>query len=213
MFDSLMRVVGPDRLSEWEAAHGPFTSQCPENDPLLGLVSYAMSYGASATGAPQAPAVAPPGKRRVNKATVDLVKHFEGLFTLAYLCPAGVPTIGYGHTETVTGHDVGRKHITEQEAEALLESDLNEFAAGVDHAVIVPTNENQFGALVSFAFNLGIGSLTNSTLLRKLVARDATGASKEFARWRYAQVNGVATELPGLVRRREAERALFMTKP
>ena len=133
----------------------------------------------------------------------ELIKSFEGLELEAYLCPADIWTIGYGHTGDVKEGDT----ITKAEAEALLDKDLQTFRNGVKRLVKVPLNENQFGALVSFAYNLGLGSLQNSTLLKMLNAGDYTGAADQFLRWNKSG----GKVLTGLVRRREAERAVFLT--
>lgn len=133
----------------------------------------------------------------------ELIKSFEGLELEAYLCPADIWTIGYGHTGNVKEGD----SITKAEAEALLDKDLQTFRNGVKRFVKVPLNENQFGALVSFAYNLGLGSLQNSTLLKMLNAGDYTGAADQFLRWNKSG----GKVLTGLVRRREAERAVFLT--
>lgn len=133
----------------------------------------------------------------------ELIKSFEGLELEAYLCPADIWTIGYGHTGNVKEGD----RITKAEAEALLDKDLQTFRNGVKRLVKVPLNENQFGALVSFSYNLGLGSLQNSTLLKMLNAGDYTGAADQFLRWNKSG----GKVLTGLVRRREAERAVFLT--
>lgn len=133
----------------------------------------------------------------------ELIKSFEGLELEAYLCPADIWTIGYGHTGNVKEGD----RITKAEAEALLDKDLQTFRNGVKRLVKVPLNENQFGALVSFAYNLGLGSLQSSTLLKMLNAGDYTGAADQFLRWNKSG----GKVLTGLVRRREAERAVFLT--
>ena len=133
----------------------------------------------------------------------ELIKSFEGLELEAYLCPADIWTIGYGHTGNVKEGD----SITKAEAEALLDKDLQTFRNGVKRLVKVPLNENQFGALVSFAYNLGLGSLQNSTLLKMLNAGDYTGSADQFLRWNKSG----GKVLTGLVRRREAERAVFLT--
>jgi len=99
----------------------------------------------------------------VSKAA-ELIKGFEGFSPKAYLCPAGVPTIGYGHTGNVRPEDT----VTQTEADALLEKDLEKFEAGVRKLVKVPLNDNQFAALVSFAYNVGLGNLGTSTLLKQL---------------------------------------------
>ncbi|WP_338019024.1 glycoside hydrolase family protein [Azospirillum doebereinerae] len=143
--------------------------------------------------------------RAIAPAAVDLVKHFEGRYLTAYLCPAGVPTIGYGHTARV---QLGQT-ITEAAAEALLVSDLAAAAADVDRLVKVPVNADQRGALASFVFNLGAGNLACSTLLTLLNAGDYQGAANQFGRWVYARVQGVTIQLPGLVSRRASEAALF----
>jgi lysozyme len=141
----------------------------------------------------------------VCRAAVDLVKHFEGLYRTAYLCPAGVPTIGYGHT---AGVKMGQT-ITAEQADSFLASDLTEAAGHVDALVKVLLDDDQRGALSSFVFNLGAGSLQSSTLLKLLNAGDYAGASGQFGRWVNATVNGKVTQLPGLVARRAAEAALF----
>ncbi|WP_109155473.1 glycoside hydrolase family protein [Azospirillum sp. TSH20] len=139
-------------------------------------------------------------------AAVDLVKHFEGLKLKAYLCPAGVWTCGWG----ATGDGVTPTTVwTREQAEARLAADLAEAAADVDRYVRVPINDDQRGSLSSFVFNLGAGSLCQSTLLRKLNSGDAIGAAAEFGKWVYATVDDKPTKLAGLVSRRAAEAALF----
>lgn len=131
-----------------------------------------------------------------------LIQAHEGLRLDAYRCPADVPTIGYGSTRGVQMGD----SITEAQATELLMADIERFEDGVDRYVEVPLNQNQYDALVSFAFNLGVGALRDSTLLQKLNAKDYQGAADEFPRW----VNAGGRELAGLVKRRAAERALFL---
>lgn len=144
----------------------------------------------------------------ISQKGIDLVKHFEGLFLSSYLCPANVWTIGYGHTG-IKHNDGTVKHgqrITRARAEELLAFDLNtKYAPDVRRMVKVVVTQDQFDALVSFHFNTG--ALGRSTLLRKLNAGDAKGAAAEFARW----TRGGGRVLPGLVRRRKAERHLFET--
>jgi GH24 family phage-related lysozyme (muramidase) len=152
------------------------------------------------------------GVRQINAAGLDLIKEFEGYFKLipgttnvtTYLDPVNVPTIGYGHT----GPDVTMGLvITQDQAEALLRRDLADAERGVAQLVTVPLNDNEFAALVSFTFNLGADTLANSTLLHLLNAGQRAEAADQFLRFRFAD----GQELPGLVRRREAERALFLT--
>ncbi|CAO99379.1 lysozyme (plasmid) [Azospirillum brasilense] len=140
-------------------------------------------------------------------AALAIVKEAEGLYLTAYRCPAGVPSVGWGHT---AGVKMGQT-ISRAQAEAYLAADMAEAAAAVDRLVKVPITDNQRGALSSFVMNLGAGNLQESTLLRLLNQRDYAGAADQFGRWVYATVNGVKTELPGLVKRRAAERALFLT--
>jgi lysozyme len=142
----------------------------------------------------------------ISQKGIDLVKHFEGLFLKAYLCPANVWTIGYGHTGIKHNDGTVRagRAITKKQAEQLLADDLNaKYAPDVERFITVPLNQDQFDALVSFHFNTG--ALGKSTLRRKLNQGDYKGAAAEFARW----TRGGGKILPGLVRRRRAERKLF----
>jgi len=136
---------------------------------------------------------------------VDLIKKWEGLRLDAYICPAGVPTIGYGHT----GPNVklGMK-ITEADAEALLLSDLEKFARAVDTQIRVPLTNNQRCALISFVFNVGAGALMESTLRRRLNNGEDPQkvAMEELPRWN----KGDGKVLEGLVRRRRDELDLFI---
>lgn len=139
----------------------------------------------------------------VNRATLDLIKRFEGRYLKAYICPAGVLTIGYGHT----GKDVKlNMTITEEDADRLLWNDIEIFATGVNVLVKVPLNENQFGALVSFSFNVGLGALEKSTLLRLLNNGLYDQVPAQLMRWN----KGGGRELSGLTKRRAAEAELFM---
>ncbi len=142
---------------------------------------------------------------QLNQRTIDLVKSFEGFRDTAYLCPAKVWTIGYGSTKGVKRGD----RITEAAAEQLLLKELEAFGAGVRAAVTVPLNDNEYGALTSFAFNVGLGAFRGSTLLRLLNAGNRAGAADQLLRWN----RGGGRVLPGLTRRRQAERQLFLTKP
>jgi lysozyme len=134
---------------------------------------------------------------------IDLIKEFEGCVLEAYDDGVGVWTIGYGHTRDVRKGD----RISEQIAEDLLKLDLSEFENGVSSRVKAHLNQNQFDALVSFAFNVGLGALGESTLLRVLNEGDYQGASDQFGQW----VHGGGQVMDGLVRRREAEKALFLS--
>ena len=130
-----------------------------------------------------------------------LIREFEGLRLKAYRCPADVWTIGYGHTSGVREGQI----IDEIAAELLLDADLKFFAVQMAPLIKVPVTEGQAGAMLSFAFNEGVGAFKRSTLLRLVNQGMFVNASYEFKKWKYA----AGRELPGLVRRREAEAALF----
>lgn len=136
---------------------------------------------------------------------INLIKEFEGCRLTAYKCPAGIWTIGYGHTGKVDGKAVcSGMSITSAKATALLKADLASFekAVGNCKALTFKPNQNQFDALVSFVYNCGTGSL--NTLVKN---RDAKTVSQKLLL--YNKANG--TVLPGLTRRRKAEKKLFDT--
>jgi lysozyme len=147
---------------------------------------------------------------QVGRAGIDLIKNSEGLELKAYPDPAsgGDPwTIGYGHT----GPEVkAGLIITPEKAEECLIADCRKFEASILKMVKVPLTQNQFDALVSFTFNLGPGTLQQSTLLKKLNAQDYAGAAEGFLSWNKAKIKGVLTVMPGLDTRRKNERALFL---
>ncbi len=139
--------------------------------------------------------------RQANQDGVDLIKVFEGLHLTPYLCPAGVWSIGYGHTRTVRS----AMQITEAQADQLLDEDLSLFERAVSRLVTVPLTDNQFSALVCFAFNVGVGNLEASTLLRLLNRGWYEQVPAQLMRWN--RVKGEA--MGGLSRRRAAEGALW----
>jgi spore coat assembly protein SafA len=159
--------------------------------------------GVNGANAPQAAASAQSqtSKMSISQSGVDFVKSKEGFRANAYRDPAGVWTIGYGHTAGVKPG----QHVTKAQAEALLRQDLSSAENAVRNYVKVPLTQGQFDALTSFAFNVGNGALKNSTLLKKLNAGDYAGAQNEFGRW----VHGGGKRLPGLVTRRREEAAMF----
>ena len=138
----------------------------------------------------------------ISEQGIDIIKQFEGCRLHAYDDGVGVLTIGYGHTTGVHWGDV----ITQDEADALLQEDLDDFELCVNNLVDAPLTQPQFDALVSFAFNVGCGALRRSTLLKRLNANDYEGAANQLLRWN----RGGGRVLKGLVRRREAERAMFL---
>jgi len=138
------------------------------------------------------------------------LKAHEGLSLTSYKDVAGIWTIGYGITGLLDGTKIGPKtKITKEQAEALLEARVAEFAEGVTKAVKVPLAQHQFDALVSLSYNIGMGAFLKSTLLKKLNAKDYKGAAEQFPRWKYAG----GKESLGLLRRRMQERALFLGEP
>lgn len=168
--------------------------------------------------------------RDVPQEAIELIKSFEGIpdgdpSTVkidAYLCPAGIWTIGWGHAIVDGGAQLkGPAHkarartlypggITREQAEALLRGDLVPRAASVASLLKRPVSDAQFGALIALVFNIGAGNLAVSTLLRKFNAGDAAGAADQFLAWDKARVDGVLQPLAGLTRRRRAERAMFL---
>ena len=146
---------------------------------------------------------------------LDLIKSCEGYHKAlpdggcaAYLCPAGVPTLGWGATEGVKIGDVW----TRAQAEEALRRELAKHEAAVTRLVTVDLKQGQFDALVSFSYNVGSGALGGSTLLKKLNAGDNAGACAEFGKWDKATVNGKRVALRGLTIRRAMEAAMFATR-
>ncbi len=167
--------------------------------------------------------------REINQAGLNLIKSFEGIrdgdpSTVnldAYVDPVGIYTIGWGHaivwgsgflrTSTPNAKAIAKQlypnGLTMDQAETLLRNDLHATSLPVEGLVKVSVSDNQFAALVSFAFNVGVNNLRNSTLLRKLNASDYAGAAQEFGKWNKAG----GKVLAGLTRRRAAESMLFQT--
>lgn len=143
--------------------------------------------------------------RQINRAGELLIQSFEGCELEAYLDVAGIPTIGWGHT----GPEVRLgQTITQAEADRLFDEDTDRFESAVERLAPGST-DNQFAALVSFAYNVGEGALASSTLLRKHKTGDFEGAADQFPRWNKARVRGQLVPVKGLTRRRMAERALY----
>ena len=138
---------------------------------------------------------------KVSQECIDLVKFFEGFEPRAYLCPANVWTIGYGRTKNVKEGD----ELTELQAERDLLEELDEFAEQVLNTVKISLDQNELDALTSWTYNLGVGNLQSSTLLKKLNSGDKNSVPSEMVRWNKAAGKGLA----GLTRRREAEAKLW----
>lgn len=141
---------------------------------------------------------------KMNDAGLKLLKSFEGCSLVAYKDIVGKWTIGFGHCDAKLSEN---DSITQEQADELLQKDLGHFEEEVRQILEVDVSENQFAALVCFAYNVGLGSLYHSHLLSKLNSGDISGAADEFLRWDRA--GGVV--VPGLLRRREAERNLFLS--
>lgn len=149
--------------------------------------------------------------RQITETGRNLIKGFESFEPDFYLDPAGVRTIGFGHTGPLP--EGFKAPLTPNEAERLLSFDLVGFEYFVDDSVEVPLTDNQYSALVSFCFNVGEGAFQDSTLLKLLNAGRYREAADQLPRWCKARdpKTGKLIVLPGLVNRRAAERALFLT--
>ena len=130
-----------------------------------------------------------------------LLKKFEGCKLKAYLCPAGVCTIGYGHTSAAGAPMVNNgMTITQADAEDILKHDIVKYEIAVMDLVKVKLTQNQFDVLVDFAYNAGVGNLKSSTMLKKINSGDLDAVPAELMKW----TKGGGKVLPGLVRRRQA---------
>lgn len=140
---------------------------------------------------------------------IDLIKKHEGLRLKAYLpTPNDVWTIGWGHTKTAKQGMV----ISEAKAEELLRSDVKWVEETIAKVVTVPLNQNQYDALASLIFNIGAGAFSRSTVLKRLNAKDYQGAADAFLMWNKQRnrTTGLMQVLPGLTKRRQEERSLFL---
>lgn len=138
---------------------------------------------------------------------IELIKKFEGFSSMIYFCPAGYPTIGYGHVVLPEEREKFRDGITEEEGEELLKSDLMKFERLIKtNLKAVKLHEYCFDALISFTYNIGFYAFRASTLRRKIINGELLSAGDEFLRWVYAG----GKRLKGLVVRRYLERELFL---
>jgi lysozyme len=144
----------------------------------------------------------------------NLIKEFEGEYLDAYLDPVGIPTIGFG---TIYNYDAKRPvqlgdKIDKDTAIRFLRTECGKIIPQIKKLVRVPINQNQLDALTSFVYNVGIGALRNSTLLKLLnEGKPKTEVAEQFLRWNKAtNPQGVLITLPGLTRRRIAEKSLFL---
>ena len=152
---------------------------------------------------------------KLSKAGANLIQHFEGCLKKhgehyhAYKCPAGVLTIGHGHTNHHGRQFDASSKWTREECDQVFFEDMEGFEVAVRRLVKVPLTPYQFDALVSFTYNCGEGNLKKSTLLKKVNASDFKGAAEEFKKWN----KGGGKVLPGLTRRRASEALLFQNIP
>jgi lysozyme len=147
---------------------------------------------------------------QISQKGLDLIKRFEGFRAKPYLCPAGVPTIGYGSTYYENGVKVKLtdRSISEEWAEELLRRNMVHYERGVDAMTKDHVNQNQFDALVSFAYNTGLVNYKNSTLLKRVNANpNDPDIEKQFMRW----VRAGGKVIKGLITRRQAEATLYFS--
>ena len=146
---------------------------------------------------------------KISNNGINLIKHFEGLSLKPYLDVVNIPTIGWGNTFYEDGTKVKLgDQISKTYALKLLEVVANrDFADKIFPSIKVKVTQSQFDAMVSLAYNIGVGAFLKSTLLKKVNAGDFTGAGEEFLRWNKAG----GKEVLGLTRRREREKQLFLS--
>lgn len=146
---------------------------------------------------------------KITKSLIDILKEEEGFSAVAYKCPAGRWTIGYGSTFWEDGKPVkqGDGPIDHDRASKLVMAHFaREVQPALDDLVKVPLTQNQYDALADFIYNVGVGNFSKSTLLKLLNVKDYTGAANEFVKWN----KGGGKVLQGLVRRRKKEQDLFL---
>lgn len=157
---------------------------------------------------------------KVSDRAIDVIKHHEGVRTKPYQCPALLWTIGVGHVidpnhgriplaerKSLPIPDGWNRTISMEEVDDILKRDLASFERGVERYCPVPLTQGQFDALVSFSFNVGLGTLQRSTLRQKVLRGDMAGAAEEFSKYTI----GGGKVLKGLVNRRKDEKALFLS--
>jgi lysozyme len=149
----------------------------------------------------------------MNKKGLDLIKLYESFKAKPYLCPAGIPTIGYGSTFYQDGRKVtlADKPISEGEGYRLMVWHVGQITPEVLRMINVELTENQLAALESLAYNIGLDRLQGSTLLRMLNNKDYAGAADQFIVWNKGRVGGKLVVLSGLTKRRADERRLFLS--
>lgn len=151
-----------------------------------------------------------PQAKVVPQEAIALVKEFEGFKNYAYIDTDGTPVIGYGLSR-IAGKPVQiGDRIDVERAEVALHSHLEEIQHKLTEILEVDLSDRQLSALASISFNVGVDSIADSTLIRKINSGDHTGAANEFLRWDKADFGGRLVQMPGLTRRRAVERELFL---
>ena len=147
----------------------------------------------------------------VSKIATDMIKKFEGFKDYAYIDTDGTAVIGYGLSR-INGVPVQiGDRITPSQADAALDAHIQEIDRELQKAIEVELSDRQLSALTSISFNVGVDAIAKSTLVRKINTGDYAGAANEFMRWDKANMRGRLVQLPGLTRRRSAERQLFLS--
>lgn len=144
--------------------------------------------------------------RHITEIGLNLIKRFEGFSATVYICPAGYPTVGYGHLVPPEEHERFRAGVSEVWAAELLKQDLRAAEAAVIRLIAVPLTDGQFDALVSFTFNLGAGALQRSALRRTVNRGSHAEVPGQLSRW----VIAAGRRRPGLVWRRHAEASRYI---
>jgi lysozyme len=146
----------------------------------------------------------------VSAKAINFVKEFEGFESEAYIDTDGTPVIGYGFSRIADQPVQIGDRISPRQADAALNKQLKVIQQELNQVIKVELSDRQLSALASLAFNIGVDFVKNSTLIRKLNAGDYNGAANEFLRWDKANIGGDLIQMPGLIRRRQAERELFL---
>ncbi|NJO95509.1 MAG: lysozyme [Hyellaceae cyanobacterium CSU_1_1] len=158
-----------------------------------------------------APTPIKPQPKPISKVAINLIKEFEGFKDYAYIDTDGTPVIGYGLSK-IGGVPVQiGDRISTTQADAALNAHVREIHRELDEAVKVDLSDRQLSAITSLAYNVGVDGVKNSTLVQKINAQDYAGAADEFLRWDKANLQGALVQMPGLTRRRTAERQLFLS--
>lgn len=155
------------------------------------------------------PTNGPRARQRVSRSGLELIKSFEGLRRKSARLPGGRYVVGYGHIRSAREG----VEVSEADAEALLRYDLLPIEAAVNEWAFAPLTQNQFDALVSFAFNIGVKTFRRSDVLRRINEGAYLQAAGALEMWRRAELDGEGVIVDALVRRRAAEKALFLTPP